>query len=486
MAFGFTPKFEDNLPLNGLDPHQYIVVASDAAKQLGWEISYTSKTGFLAYKKSMWSNSFELKVTVDETGAHVVSASLGRGMYDWNRNEDNINELIDAIGRVKAKSTTDELNEKVTAMADVFSSDEEDKLTLPPATAADNAKSFLSLFIPRAGYAITPVIIYLNVLIFILMVMAGADFFMPDNQVLLNWGANVRPLVLEGQWWRLFTCTFLHAGIFHIALNMYALIYIGLLLEPYLGKLRFATAYIITGIIASLTSIYWHDLTVSVGASGAIFGMYGVFVALLTTNFIDKKVRAALMSSIGIFVVLNLINGAKAGIDNAAHIGGLVSGIIVGYAFYPGLIKPKTENLKYATSGGLFIAAVLVCFLVCKSIPDSYGKYQAYMDDFAKNENIALTIYHMPKSTPNDQLINEIENNGIPLWRTELSILDKADKLDLPASITAHNEILRQYCNLRIKSYELLAKEIRADNINKDSLNFYGTKIDSLINELKK
>jgi len=486
MAFGFTPKFEDNLSLNGLEPRQYIVIALEAAKQIDWEISYTSKSGFLDYKRSLWSNSFELKVTVQETGAHVVSASLGRGMYDWNKNEDNINDLIDAIDRVKATLTADELNEKVAEMVDVFNSEEEDQLTLPPATAADNAKSFLSLFIPRPGYTITPIIINLNLLIFILMVVAGADFFMPDNQILLAWGANVRPLVLEGQWWRLFTCTFLHAGIFHILLNMYALIYIGLLLEPYLGKFRFATAYIITGIIASLTSIYWHNLTVSVGASGAIFGMYGVFVALLTTNFIDKKVRAALFSSIGIFVVLNLVNGAKAGIDNAAHTGGLISGIVIGYAFYPGLVKPESAGLKYGISGILGIAAVLTCFLICKTIPDAFGEYQAYMKDFEKNENIALTIYQLPKSTPNDQLTNEIENNGIPHWRTELSILDKVDKLDLPENISSRNDILRQYCNLRIKSYELLDKGIKENNVNKDSITYYNNKIDSLISELKK
>ena len=121
------------------------------------------------------------------------------------------------------------------------------------------------------------------------------------------------------------TNCFLHIGILHLAFKMYALIFIGVLLEPYLGKLRFAVAYLLTGVFASVASLYWHDHTVSAGASGAIFGMYGVFLAMLTTNLIPKSVRKGLLASIGLFVAYNLLYGLKGwGIDaNAAHIGGL-------------------------------------------------------------------------------------------------------------------------------------------------------------------
>jgi rhomboid protease GluP len=110
------------------------------------------------------------------------------------------------------------------------------------------------------------------------------------------------------------------------------LLYIGLLLEPYLGKTRFLTAYLISGIAASMTSLWWNDLTISAGASGAIFGMYGVFLALLSTNLLDKSVKKVLFTSIAVFAGYNILNGLKSnsGIDNAAHIGGLISGLIIG------------------------------------------------------------------------------------------------------------------------------------------------------------
>jgi rhomboid protease GluP len=171
------------------------------------------------------------------------------------------------------------------------------------------------------------------------MLISGVHILLPENQDLLNWGANFRPMTLEGQWWRLFTACFLHIGILHLLLNMYALLYVGLLLEPYLGKTRFLAAYLISGIAASMTSLWWHDFTISAGASGAIFGMYGVFLALLTTNLLDKSVKKALLTSIAVFVGYNILNGLQpnSGIDNAAHIGGLISGLIIGYAFVPSL-----------------------------------------------------------------------------------------------------------------------------------------------------
>ena len=175
---------------------------------------------------------------------------------------------------------------------------------------------FLTLFVPNGNFFITPIILELNVLVFIAMVLAGAGFFTPENHVLLQWGANFKPLTVDGnQWWRMFTCTFIHAGILHLAMNMYALIYIGYFLEPYLGRFRFTLFYVLTGLCSSTASLYWHSFSVCIGASGAIFGMYGVFLALLTTNLIEKSTRKTLLSSIALFVAYSLIFGSNGNVD---------------------------------------------------------------------------------------------------------------------------------------------------------------------------
>lgn len=115
---------------------------------------------------------------------------------------------------------------------------------------------------------------------------------------------------------------------------MYALLYIGICLEPAIGKVKFLISYLITGIIASMTSIWWYAETASVGASGAIFGMYGVFLALLAMNAFSCEVRADFLASTIMFVLTNILMGLGGQVDNAAHIGGFLSGLFIGYIIY--------------------------------------------------------------------------------------------------------------------------------------------------------
>jgi len=159
----------------------------------------------------------------------------------------------------------------------------------------------------------------------------------------LNWGANFRPLTTEGQWWRLLTSTFLHGGLMHLLANMYGLLFVGIFLEPLLGRTKYLIAYLLTGILASVASLWWYDATVSVGASGAIFGLYGIFLALLLTKVFHPDFAKSFLLSTAIFVGFNLLMGLTGGIDNAAHIGGLLSGFIVGLILYPSL-KRQNEN----------------------------------------------------------------------------------------------------------------------------------------------
>lgn len=167
------------------------------------------------------------------------------------------------------------------------------------------------------------------------MSMCGVSLIEPTGISLMKWGANFGPLTLTGDWWRTVTCNFIHIGIMHLMMNMYALLYIGLFLEKIIGSRKLITAYILTGLFSALLSIIAHPETISAGASGSIFGLYGIFLFYLIFNHkIEKNQRKSLLYSIGIFVIYNLLLGAgKEEIDNAAHIGGLVSGIVLGMMY---------------------------------------------------------------------------------------------------------------------------------------------------------
>lgn len=212
-------------------------------------------------------------------------------------------------------------------------------------TNNNELKEFLSLFIPKEDYRVTPIIMDINIIIFLAMVFAGLGLMSFSASDLLHWGANYRPAVARGEWWRLLSSTFLHGGLMHLFMNMIGLAFVGVFLEPLLGTKRFILAYLLTGIIASITSIWWHSATVSVGASGAIFGMYGVFLALLLTKVFPPEMNRSFLISTSIFIGYNLLMGLAGDIDNAAHIGGLVSGFVIGFALYylSGDLKEKEE-----------------------------------------------------------------------------------------------------------------------------------------------
>lgn len=154
-----------------------------------------------------------------------------------------------------------------------------------------------------------------------------------DLRVLVDMGAMVPILVEEGQYWRLVTAIFLHAGVLHLLFNVYALVIFGNLVEDAFGTLRFAAVYFVTGFAASAASFaFGSEGRVAVGASGAIFGLLGAWLAYnwrrRELSMAQANVRMAL-----VLIGVNLIFGFSVqGIDNTAHIGGLVAGVFAGLA----------------------------------------------------------------------------------------------------------------------------------------------------------
>ncbi len=213
----------------------------------------------------------------------------------------------------------------------------------PDKEAQEDLKDFIDFLKPKEDYFITPILIYANIGLFLIMTISGLGFISFKGQDLLEWGANYGPLTKDGEWWRLFASTFLHGGLMHLLANMYGLLFVGIFLEPLLGKTKYLAAYVLTGLLASIASIWWYDATVSVGASGAIFGLYGVFLAFLLTKIFPPDFAKSFLICTAVFVGFNLIMGLTGGIDNAAHIGGLLSGFVFGLILSP-ILKRQIEN----------------------------------------------------------------------------------------------------------------------------------------------
>jgi rhomboid protease GluP len=488
MAFASKSPCTRTIPLDTLSKEQFLVVAIEAARQLEWNIGTMYETGFLASTPpSPESPGEKIILRISESEAVIDLELKSAQLPASGFNDDPIDQFLAKITVLKTAIIPEESARQYELLKSSFLPFAEQTEKEPSGTFADKIKDAGSLFIPRQGHFITPILIYLNVAVYLLMVLSGVDFMTPESASLLKWGANFRPLTLSGEWWRLLTNCFLHIGLIHLLMNMYALLYIGALLEPHLNRAKFATAYLLTGIAASVTSLCWHELTISAGASGAIFGMYGLFLAMLTTNLIEKSARQTMLTSILIFVGYNLAYGAKGNIDNAAHIGGLLSGMIIGYAYYPSLRNKESMTLQFASMGLITVLVLSGSAIACLNVSNDIGRYDEIMKSFGTNEQAALNVLSLPENTPKETALAAIKTKGIFKWNENIALVNEADKLDIPVVLHEKDKQFIEYCQLRIKCYELVYKSLEENNSDKytPEIKLYVHKIDSVVGLIK-
>jgi rhomboid protease GluP len=174
-----------------------------------------------------------------------------------------------------------------------------------------------------------------NIAVYIAMVLNNVSPLNPSTRDLIHWGAMSGPAVMAGERWRLLTSAFLHIGLIHLALNMWCLWYLAELAENIFGTWTTIGIYLICAMTGNLFVLLWHPTIPTAGASGAIFGIAGAIVTSLRVgkHRVPLPVRRALSNSAFRFAILNLVIGFLPGISNAAHMGGMVGGLLLGAGF---------------------------------------------------------------------------------------------------------------------------------------------------------
>lgn len=175
---------------------------------------------------------------------------------------------------------------------------------------------------------LTNILIAINLLVFLISAWISKNIFNIDIYTLIIMGAKVNSLIDKGQVWRLITCAFLHGGLIHIFFNMYALKILGPEIEYVYGKIKYLVIYLLSAIAASIFSYIFGPQSVSVGASGAIFGLFGAMLIFGIKH--RKQMGKAYMMNILQVIFVNVIIGiSSSNIDNAAHFGGLIVGALI-------------------------------------------------------------------------------------------------------------------------------------------------------------
>ena len=224
-------------------------------------------------------------------------------------------------------------------------------------TEKENEK-FNDVFSPKR-IIFTNIISLICILMYVIVGVYGNNFFNFDANVLAKFGANNILLVKNGEIYRLLTCAFLHVGLIHLVVNMYSLRVIGPSVEGLIGKGKFVFIYLISAISASLMSLVFVDSNiVSVGASGAIFGLMG---ALLYFGYHYRiYLGNVIKSQIIPIIVINLLFGfLVSGVDNAAHIGGLIGGFLMAM-----VLGVPEHNDKSSRINGMILLLIYLVFVI--------------------------------------------------------------------------------------------------------------------------
>jgi rhomboid protease GluP len=326
---------------------------------------------------------------------------------------------------------------------------------------------------------VTPVLVGLNILVFIVMVFNGAGILAPNAEVAIAWGSNFGPLTLDGQWWRLLSSTFIHFGIFHIALNMLALYQTGCMVERMYGSRRFLALYVFAGLTGSMASLLWNPVVNSAGASGAIFGVFGgLFVFMLNPkNGVPRSIMNAHRNSTLIFIAYNIFNGlAQSGIDNGAHFGGLLGGMFMGHL----LARPITESSRFTVNRQQLMTAGIAGLLALglmsfRLVFPSFNTQQELIF------NRALTAYATQEQKAvidtnrlfaNDKVVtaeraaavaNTLEKSILPQWENLYQLVGQA-KLSRASRQFKLQQLLLAYLDDRRNSCKLMIEGIRKND----------------------
>ena len=332
--------------------------------------------------------------------------------------------------------------------------------------------------VPRVR--VSQFLIGVNLAVFVAMLASGAGLWHSSNGVQLAWGANFGPATQDGEWWRLGTAMFLHFGVLHLLMNMWALWDAGQLVERMYGPLRFAVIYLLGGVAGNLFSLVsHHGQAVSGGASGAIFGLYG---ALLVYLWRERKIlhphefRWLFWGASGFSVVIVIVGLLIPGIDNAAHIGGFLTGLVSGV----GLARSRQqgEALRWRQRLLATTAFAIALILLVSHVPVPVYRWRdeavvrKEVNNFLKDDAVISQTWQ--------EILNERTHDGASFddlaGRIDMEISDRYEENFEQLSQAPINpalpsagalRVLRQYAAMRRDASRSMAEGLRNNDSNK-------------------
>lgn len=325
---------------------------------------------------------------------------------------------------------------------------------------------------------VTPLLVLACVGVYLIQAATSGYWLGLPGVTLVKWGAVVGPVTVHGEWWRLVTSLFLHANLLHLVVNMWVLWSAGRLTESLFGNRAFAVIYFVAGLVGGLLSIAWNPAVSTIGASGAIFGILGAFIAYLlhgSTRIPPHVLRPHLIPTL-LFTLFSILNGlGQTGIDNAAHFGGLITGLLLGWAF--AVPFDRQPNAIGSIQGAAAItvvvfgsAGLLIQITGASSKPSATEQFVASNDWYASGEAKNLLRWQeianqaAAGNISNDDLGRQFETEIVPFWRDAEPRLRRASSL-APEQTRAFVAAVADFAALRLRWARALIESTKTNDL---------------------
>ena len=416
-----------------------------------------------------------------------ISGQVGRRGYEGSQLFCNKIANVESAGRfVRFSYNADELDvDSISlwlpsdAAADKFVAVMPKRRTKDYRTLAKADVEFRAKVIAQSPRVpVTVALVAANAIVCIVTLNFGAEWVIPVGRIQIAWGSNFVPYTTDGEWWRLFTSMFIHFGLPHLILNMFALATFGPIVERLYGSVNYLLIYIVAGIGGGLASASWQPNVNSAGASGAIFGILGALLAaqLRAGQSFPTDILRPLRTTALLFLSTSLYAGFQVkGIDNAAHVGGVASGFLIGLAAARPISGANSYSRDDVRRSVQLIPAAAIVLAVgvwfAQRASASIGGEWLYL------RTVHWLTYHehvinrklnaaMSKDTQNHAaLIEALENDVIPFW---LEAGARLSAIQLPRNSPNESklETFQDVSDGRADSYQLLDDGLR----NNDSV----------------
>ena len=337
----------------------------------------------------------------------------------------------------------------------------------PVAAAARNRREcdpFFDALRARTRFAVvTPVLVALNVIAFVLMIFGKGA--LADPETLVAWGANFGPRTTNGEWWRLVTAPFIHAGLLPLVVNLAALTPLGLILERVVGRLAFAAVYVAAGVLAGVVSIAAHPVVVSAGASAAIASLYGLLLACGVWDVfrpgetpIPLAAGKRLAPAAALFFVYNVFDG---GIEFKAELLSFVVGLVAGLVLTSGARDRRPEQRVFGAVASVMAALAIVAAFPLRGIADVRPEIARVLDVEGRTVPVfrAAEARSAKGQASAKSLVDLIEQQIMPELKAARERLDALR--GVPAEHQHFIADAGEYLKLRYESWRLRAEGLR-------------------------